>query len=248
MTKYTYTKTVRSDQLEDEIKASSITIAEHHIDTSGPDIDIWFQTDLSVGEITILDALVAAHIPVPYVAPTQDVNIISGIKKDPYTDKLITSDQRFNGPLYVPSCNFQTGYGSGHASWKPPKSNSTNGFWTIDVSTPGITKVTFAPSYNYQADGLGYHVHGAVTNPAYIQEVVLNPHIPAIYGGSYVFAEGKKLTDNGAFERYTDPKYIPKQATIPGVGTVATNVLQFVIEHDPSEHISMEVMASVYPQ
>lgn len=79
MTKYTYTKTVRSDQLEDEIKASAITIAEHHIDTSGSDIDIWFQTDLSAGEIIILDALVAAHIPVAYVSPVTEVSITNAL-------------------------------------------------------------------------------------------------------------------------------------------------------------------------
>lgn len=245
---YNFTKTISAGQLQNEIQASAITIAIDNIQTVGDDVTITFKASLSVGEESILDALVSAHVPVPYVASAQDVNIIGGIKKDPYTDKLITSDQRFNGPLYVPSCNFSTGYSSAHASWKPPKSNTTNSFWTIDVATSGITKVTFAPSYNYQADGLGYRVHGVVTNAAYIQQVILNPHIPAIYGGSYVFAEGQRLTDNAKYERYTDPKYVPKEAIIPGVGTVATNVLQFVIEHDSSEHIAMEVMASVYPQ
>jgi hypothetical protein len=246
MTKYNYLKLINKPKLAEEITRSSITTAFDHIDilTGGLSFNVWFKADLESSEVTILSALVEAHDS----SGIQEVGIVSGMPIDPYTGKIITSDQRFNGPLYVPSCNFTTGYGSDHASWKPPQSNSSNNFWSIDVSTSGITKVTFAPNYNYQADGLGYRIHSEITTDAFVNKVILNPHIPSSYGGSYIFAEGKRLVSYGEFERYTDPKYIPKERTVPGIGTVPTNVLQFVIAHEAVEHISMEVFASVYPQ
>lgn len=249
MTKYIYTKKINSSQLANEITTStSINTAFDHIDilSDGLTVNIWFKSDLQSAEITALGVIVSAHVP----TTINPVSIVGDSTKniDPYTKKLIMQDQPYNGPLYVPNCNFKTGKDSSDLSWKPPASNLTNNFWSIDISTSGITKITFAPNYNYQVDGLGYRTFGTIANDAFIQKIVLNPHIPAQYGGSYSFTEGRRLIANDSFYRYTAPKFVPKQATIPGVGVVATNILQFIISHDPEENISMEVMASIYPQ
>ena len=62
MTKYSYTKEVNSDRLTQEITQSAITIAIDHLDCTSSTVDVWFKAELSVGEVTILDAIVNAHI------------------------------------------------------------------------------------------------------------------------------------------------------------------------------------------
>lgn len=67
-TKYTYSiqndfpnHKVATDRLTQEIQQSAIVIALDYISTSGDNCDIWFKDALSVGDVTILDGIVAAH-------------------------------------------------------------------------------------------------------------------------------------------------------------------------------------------
>jgi hypothetical protein len=66
-TKYTYSISgqfssgVAPDSLEAAIRASSIVTAHDHIATAGDGCDIWFRDALSAGDVTTLDAVVAAH-------------------------------------------------------------------------------------------------------------------------------------------------------------------------------------------
>lgn len=75
MTQYDYSKQVHPELLEDEIEASSITIALDHIDTdSTPSSSVFFKADLSAGEKTELDTIVNNHDMsnyVPQVATVQ---------------------------------------------------------------------------------------------------------------------------------------------------------------------------------
>jgi hypothetical protein len=57
--------TVDCDRLTQEIRDSAILTALDHIDVLGPDVTIWFKDALSETDESILDALVAAHIPTP---------------------------------------------------------------------------------------------------------------------------------------------------------------------------------------
>jgi hypothetical protein len=240
---------VNNTLLVTQVRASAISVAIDYVSSSGDVLSVWMKDALGTTDKSTLDGLVAAHDGSATPDASIPVTIAGDNSKliDPYTHKLITQDQRYNGPLYVPFCNFTTGKGSSDPTWSPPPSNSTNNFWSIDVTTAGLTKVTFAPNFNYQCDGLGYRVFGTISNPTFVKQVILNPQIPANQGGNYVFAEGHRLITNDAYQRFTDPKFVPKSVVIGG-NTIPTNVLQFVVSHDPGDNISMEVFTSVYPQ
>jgi len=60
---------VNSDRLSQEIHASEITISLTSIDTNSSGVMISFKTDLSAGEKTILDAIVANHSGEDIIAP-----------------------------------------------------------------------------------------------------------------------------------------------------------------------------------
>jgi hypothetical protein len=83
-TEFNYTMAdVNIAQLQDEIQASSITVATDRIDKSGDDIDIHFKADLSAGEETTLDTLTTDHVAGPVVAEknpvlVHEVNVETG--------------------------------------------------------------------------------------------------------------------------------------------------------------------------
>jgi len=73
-TKYTYSvstdfpnQVVSAARLIEEIQASAIVTALDHIDVAGDVCDIWFKADLSTGDETLLDGVVAAHTGEPPV-------------------------------------------------------------------------------------------------------------------------------------------------------------------------------------
>lgn len=77
---YSYTKTpVDNDRLTLEIQTSSITIALERIDISGENLTIYFKTDLSNDEKTVLDGIVSEHTGehLPSVIPVQKVELNS---------------------------------------------------------------------------------------------------------------------------------------------------------------------------
>lgn len=83
-TKYTYSistdfpnHVVATDRLLVEVRASAIVTAVDYINTSGDDCDIWFKADLSSGDKTLLDGIVAAHSGEPMPAESSRVVITS---------------------------------------------------------------------------------------------------------------------------------------------------------------------------
>jgi voltage-gated potassium channel Kch len=66
---------VASDRLVREIQASAIVTALGWIDTDGDACYIWFKDELSVGDKTLLDGLVAAHAGEPLPNPALPVSI-----------------------------------------------------------------------------------------------------------------------------------------------------------------------------
>ena len=71
---YTYQKFTLASRLDDEIRASSITIALDSVSTSGDETIVTFKAAISNEEKDTLDALVAAHDSTPsLVQPTQEV-------------------------------------------------------------------------------------------------------------------------------------------------------------------------------
>lgn len=79
MAKYSYTKTVAVDRLTVEIRASSlITVALDYITALGTAVDVYFKASLASGEVTALDAIIAAHVATPLPTETMPV-ALSGV-------------------------------------------------------------------------------------------------------------------------------------------------------------------------
>lgn len=82
-TKYTYSiandtaeGAVNEDRLRVTIQeTASITIVLDFIGTEGDVLDIWFKSALSEGEITVLNGIVAAHVPTPLPEPVMQVTL-----------------------------------------------------------------------------------------------------------------------------------------------------------------------------
>jgi hypothetical protein len=66
---------VATDRLQQEILASAIVTAVDHLNTSGDECDIFFKGELSSGDKTLLDGLVATHSGEPLPAVSQPVTL-----------------------------------------------------------------------------------------------------------------------------------------------------------------------------
>lgn len=62
---YTYEKVVVGQRLGNEIAASAVVTAIDYITNTDTTVDISFKAELSAGDKTILDGVVAAHVPTP---------------------------------------------------------------------------------------------------------------------------------------------------------------------------------------
>jgi hypothetical protein len=79
-TRYDFAKYCDSGRLSVEIKASTITIGEDHIETTPSSTAVFMKADLTEGEQTTLAAIVAAHTATPLpdvqVRPVEVVNSV----------------------------------------------------------------------------------------------------------------------------------------------------------------------------
>jgi hypothetical protein len=229
-------------QLLREIQSSPIVTSVSGINGSDTEIQINFNASLSDTDKSILDEIVAAHVAYPD-PNIQDVRITedTAFTRDPYTKKLITKDEPYNGPLYQVACRFTTGKGSNDPSWKPPVDKPN--LWSIDVSNPGYTYVDFLPNFSIQVDGCGYRLlQESPVNEVVMEAIMLAPNIPSQYGGSYVFASNFQIIgDYDKFERFTAPKFLKYNPQIPEASRI-----RFKIKHDVSEHVKLCVYLSTY--
>lgn len=234
--------TCNTSQLLREIQASAIVTSVSSINGSPTEIQINFKATLSPSDEIILSNLISSHIA--SVDPSiQEVKITedTSVTKDPYTNKLITKDEPYNGPLYQVSCRFTTGKGSNDSSWKPPVDKPS--LWSIDVSTPGYTLVDFLPNFPVQVDGCGYRLlQMSPTNETVVETITLAPNVPEQYGGNYVFASNfQVIGDYDKFERFTAPKFLNYNPQVPEGSRI-----RFKIKHDPAEHVKMSVYLGTY--
>lgn len=85
ITNYPFTKAVQTLQLENEIKASAIVTAIQSIVLNGTsDLVVSFKDALSGGDETILNNLVAAHVPVAIVIAPEVVQVSSLPEPQPF--------------------------------------------------------------------------------------------------------------------------------------------------------------------
>jgi hypothetical protein len=94
--KYTYTKEADLGRLTQEIQTSSITIVLDYINSEGTILDIYFKAALSEAEETVLDAIIAAHVPTPL--PEQATLVTLDNVKTSSMGNIIFEPGIFTGP------------------------------------------------------------------------------------------------------------------------------------------------------
>lgn len=161
MTTYSYTKTpIAIDRLTKEINTSAIITALDHMNLFGAALDIIFKADLSDGDKTILDGLVAAHdgTPLPSNASTP-VEVVN-------TPVVTTQFELRNKTLKLAHGVADVDGTSGIATILlkiPGTPGSADGRWIssgiafFDIHTPGdvVTGVYFTDEDNILGGGSG---------------------------------------------------------------------------------------------
>ena len=108
--------------------------------------------------------------------------------------------------------------------------------WSIDVSTPGKTKIKASPAFGYYIDGGGVSLIGSVPYSPCFFNIVLAPDIPANMGGSVMMIHNKRLCFvDEKFTIETSPKYVKYIPQMP-----SANQLLIDITHSQTDTIDME--------
>jgi len=105
MTSYSYTKIVNSDDLTAKIEASAIVSALDHIDTSGNSLTIWFKEDLSSGDHTILDNLIANYSYTPPTPAPSSVEVTTQYEKNDKDLKIACMSATVDASTGLASCS-----------------------------------------------------------------------------------------------------------------------------------------------
>lgn len=82
ISQYTYAKTVSSDRLDFEIRTSLIVSALDHIQTSGPNVLIFFKSPLSESDFSLLSNIVDSHVATPL--PQNYVQQVAVLEQTPF--------------------------------------------------------------------------------------------------------------------------------------------------------------------
>ena len=108
MTTFNYNKTVRADQLQTEIQGSDITIAIENIISSENSVTINFKTDLTTGEMVILDNIINSHTPQEITPDVNEVKIVEDTaqKKDADGNQKVTIQPRVGSGATIITHNF----------------------------------------------------------------------------------------------------------------------------------------------
>lgn len=97
-----------ASQLIREVEDSAITIALDRIDTTSTTVSIWFKAELSGGEETLLDSLIANHIALADVPDTVEVKIVENAAtlKDADDNQKVTIQPRVGSGATLITHNF----------------------------------------------------------------------------------------------------------------------------------------------
>jgi hypothetical protein len=213
MSVYVYTKTpVSLDRLIQEINQSSIIVALDLSETSvlGDQLTISFKSELSVGEVSTLDTLVANHSgePLPVVPDLVDLDIPKDEENVPYFKQMIAQG---NKKFKATCMTFTTG------KYKSLFSKDSEGndldlcdLVFMDASRNVLTKgenesdpdfqtrldqnckftwLYFTPNTDYGISK-GRFMYRGIPSGEFHNWLEFAPHIPKAYGGSVPCLEG----------------------------------------------------------
>lgn len=198
MTVYNFViEVLNSDILAAEIRASAITVALDHIDSSGSDVSIVFKSSLSEPEISILAAIAAAHAPL--ALPLSDFPIVrSAITKTGwhYEPRVLqfslgkTSSLRSQNPSGSSKNDATLHFWDANGDELLPDGPETEEAFAARVfSSATKTLLRWEPAYDRELIGGSLQVR-AVPTVDIMCWALIAPDIPSNLGGSVPFIDG----------------------------------------------------------
>ena len=154
---------------------------------------------------------------------------------DTYTGALKIKPRPVSGTLYdrfiYLTTGTSTGFDAGGVDW-----------WTIDVSTPGMTKIKMSPQFHYDIDGGQVTLIGTVPTNDIKVMIWMAPQIPFEAGGQIPFIENKKfIFDNEQYKIETTSKHISYIPAVP-----QANECEVIFTHHPDDRINFELMLNIF--
>ncbi len=231
--KYTYSisadfpnQKVAPDRLLEEVRDSSITVAVDYINTSGDDCDVWFKDELSAGDKTVLDGLVAVHSgePLPIPAPPESPSGVPLVEPQPregsslvvvthnWCDKTtwFSQSNRITGETLADSGDGLT-FGSANANWidlthgKHYREDVLSAPYLPVVRVGGVVKTERAP---WAESGGDFEIDYAAGNVTFFSTPsgVVTADYSAAAGSTFIVAPsaGKRLVIESSEVQFAD--------------------------------------------
>ncbi len=98
-----------SDTLQIEIGDSDILIALKAINMSEDVLDIKFKEELTSGDETILDGIVAAHEAIQLEPSAQSVEITNQVESSPFASKVLSNGKKLFGRVHGENYTLESG-------------------------------------------------------------------------------------------------------------------------------------------
>jgi len=273
MLSFVYTKTpVEGTRLSQEISSSAITIAVDHVTTVADQLTIVFKADLSDAEVTILDAIVAAHTGAPLAQSTQAVSVTNSIDlnqpKD--TDNTVLSRTKITALGWTMQDHyfeFKLGTLASTGLYSKKSDGTAFGFCTMQFyrDVAGVeTLITgndaadqsYLTTNAIRTDVIwemtndldiisGYMAFAAAITVDVRFWVVVVPDLPEIYGGS------KELVTGGRNLRFMEPcvPFVIEGRTVKHLvygGTYHTNKIKLTYRHPAGFNDAVSMSIGLY--
>jgi len=147
--------------------------------------------------------------------------------------KLKTNSKIVHGKLHLQSIYFTTNDAN---SLKV--STARTGWYTIDTTSATVTKVTMAPTINYDLDGGGFEFPQVKPNNIVMVDFIMAPGTPYEH---YFIPRKEIIKDWQSWDIVADPKYIVYYSAYP-----ALNNMQIRIEHAENQQLKFEITMRMY--
>lgn len=230
---------LNGSSLEVEISASSITIAVDNVSSSGDTATVTFKTDISAGEETTLNGIVAAHtgeaIAEPEAAKDSENALITRPKAAPagwhFEPQCINFTTASNQDFYNKD---KDGDDLGHVTFVM---KDTNGDTTTTDANAVTTEISWTPEWDYEIIGGKLMQAAPPTNAMYMY--VEGPF------GSRFSSGGINLKLAGTGNEIDLDGRVSKRLNYNNP-IAGTNTLKVIVKHNAGDQHEMQLVLQLF--
>jgi hypothetical protein len=246
---------MNTDNLVTSIGESAILIALDYVATADGVCSVWFKTELSEGDVTILGGIVAAHPGVSLIPEPTSVSIHDLLKTDSGRLEVCVTYTKRTKDFNLRAISFYTSKaGSVHtvnpvtdadfgdttlSLWK-----KTEGVWVAATDTDAEkTVIDFDPTYSYEVIGglidIPNSLRGGTTDQWYVSSIGAPDYTPQ-YLGQVPFVSEVNIEAVTAQQVVSDGKAVSYMPYNCG-GNPHTNRLRFILKHPPGAQVRFQI-------